>query len=79
MSNVVGLMRIGCLSRGPILVWSDSPREDGTAKRHRPTLSHSIYLLTGMILVTVIVFPSLATSPVNWTFAPAFAASAAKF
>lgn len=73
------LMRIGRLSRGSILVRSDSRREDGTAKEHRPTLSHSIYLLTGVILVTVIVFPSVATSPINWTFAPAFAASAAKF
>ena len=79
MSDVAGLMRIGRLSRAPILVRSDSPREDGNAKKHRPTLSHSIYLVTVVILVTVIVFPSVATSPVNWTFAPAFAASAAKF
>ena len=79
ISDVAGLMRIGRLSRGPILVRSDSLREDGTAKEHRPMLSHSIYLPTGVILVTVIVFPSVATSPVNWTFAPAFAASAARF
>jgi hypothetical protein len=64
---------------GLILVRSDSPREDGAAKKHRPTLSRTIYLLTGAILLTVIVFPSVATSPVNWTLAPAFAASAAKF
>ena len=62
------------------LILLDSvPREDGTAKKHRPTLSHTIYLPTGAILVTVIVFPSVATSPVNWTLAPAFATSAAKF
>jgi hypothetical protein len=54
-------------------------REDGTAQKHRPALSRTFYLPTGAILVTVIVFPSVATSPVNWTFAPAFAASAAKF
>jgi hypothetical protein len=66
-------------ARGQILVMSDSPREDGIAKKHRPTLSRTIYLPTGATLVTVIVFPSVETSPVNWTLAPAFAASAAKF
>ena len=58
---------------------SASPREYGTAKKHRPTLSRTIYLATGAILEIVIVFPSVATSPVNWTLAPAFATSAAKF
>ena len=48
-------------------------------RKYRPTLSRPIYLPTGAILVTVIVFPSVATSPVNWTFAPAFATRAAKF
>ena len=69
----------GGLSSGLILFRSDSPGQDGTAKKRRPTLSRTIYLPRRAILVTVIVFPSAATSPVNWTFAPAFATSAAKF
>ena len=60
-------------------VRSDSVREDGAANKHRPTPSRAVYLPEGAILVTVIVFPSVATSPVNWTFAPALATSAAKF
>jgi hypothetical protein len=70
---------LGDVGGRPILVRGNLQREDGTAQKHRPTLSRTFYLPTGAILVTVIVFPSVATSRVNWTFAPAFAASAAKF